>query len=86
MKGEIFETSQRSDGNGGWSRPLGKRKLVSYRQTFNLTKYDATDEIIVHICLHISYQESNRLCLFAFRHFQCTIIILLYFPIYLKYL
>ncbi len=32
-KGEIFETSQRSDGDGGWGRTLGERNLVNYRQT-----------------------------------------------------
>ena len=27
----------------------GENKIINYRQTFNLTKYDATDILTVHI-------------------------------------
>ena len=47
--GKIFETSQRSDGDGGYGVPKGENKIVDYHQTFNLTKYDATDTIKVHM-------------------------------------
>ncbi|MBR3254828.1 MAG: DUF4179 domain-containing protein [Clostridia bacterium] len=47
--GKRFETSQRSDGDGGCTIPSGKTKIVDYHQTFNLTKFDATDELKVHI-------------------------------------
>jgi len=46
--GKKFETAQRSDGDGGYSIDEQGR-IVNYYQTFNLTKYDATDEISVHI-------------------------------------
>lgn len=46
-KGEKFETAQRSDGDGGYS--LSPDNVIEYYQTFNLTKYDATDNITVHI-------------------------------------
>ena len=29
--------------------PAGENKIVDYHQTFNLTKYDATDTITVHM-------------------------------------
>lgn len=45
--GKKFETAQRSDGDGGYS--LSPENEIDYYQTFNLTKYDATDEITVHI-------------------------------------
>lgn len=45
--GKKFETAQRSDGDGGYS--LSPENVIDYYQTFNLTKYDATDEIMVHI-------------------------------------
>ena len=47
--GKRFETAQRSDGDGGYTLPAGENKIINYYQTFNLTKYDATDEITVHI-------------------------------------
>lgn len=47
--GKRFEISQKSDGDGGYTVPHGEDIIVDYRQTFNLTKYDATDEITIHI-------------------------------------
>lgn len=47
--GKKFETSQRSDGDGGYGIPKDEEKIINYSQTFNLTKYDATDNIKVHI-------------------------------------
>ena len=47
--GKRFETAQRSDGDGGYSLPAEYNKIVNYSQTFNLTKFDATDELKVHI-------------------------------------
>ena len=47
--GKKFETSQRSDGDGGYGVPEGEQKIIDYHQTFNLSKYDATDEITIHI-------------------------------------
>lgn len=46
--GKRFETAQRSDGDGGYGVDENNR-IVDYYQTFNLTKYDATNEITVHI-------------------------------------
>lgn len=37
------------DGNNGYSVPEGKKQIESYKQCFNLTRYDATDELTVHI-------------------------------------
>lgn len=48
-KGKKFETAQRSDGDGGYSVPYEENKIINYYQTFNLTTFDATDEIIVYI-------------------------------------
>lgn len=45
--GEKFEPAQRSDGDGCLS--LSTENVIDYYQTFNLTKYDATDNITVHI-------------------------------------
>ena len=45
--GKRFEPSARSDGDGGSS--LSPENVIDYYQTFNLTTYDATDEITVHI-------------------------------------
>lgn len=45
--GKRFEPSARSDGDGGSS--LSPDNIIDYYQTFNLTKYDATDEITLHI-------------------------------------
>lgn len=47
--GKRFETAGKSDGDGGYSLPAGENKIINYYQTFNLTKYDATDEITIHI-------------------------------------
>ena len=47
--GKKFETSQRSDGDGGYGVHDGERKIINYHQTFNLTKFDATDELKVHL-------------------------------------
>ena len=48
--GKRFEPAARSDGDGGYSLPAGEpNKIINYSQTFNLTKFDATDELKVHI-------------------------------------
>lgn len=47
--GKKFETAQTSDGDGGYGLPPEDNKIINYHQTFNLTKYDATDEITIHI-------------------------------------
>ena len=48
--GKKFEIAGRSDGDGGYSLPAGEsNKIINYSQTFNLTKFDATDELKVHI-------------------------------------
>lgn len=47
--GKRFETAQRSDGDGGYGVPKGENKIINYGQTFNLTQYDATDNITIHI-------------------------------------
>lgn len=47
--GKRFETAQRSDGDGGYGIPKGENKIIDYHQTFNLTKYDATNKITLHI-------------------------------------
>ena len=46
--GKKFETAQRSDEDGGYEF-TEDGKISDYRQTFNLTKYNATDTITVHI-------------------------------------
>ena len=49
-EGKKFEPAGRSDGDGGYSLPAGEPyKIINYSQTFNLTKFDATDELKVHI-------------------------------------
>lgn len=48
-KGMRFEPSGMSDGDGGYSLPAGENKIINYRQTFNLTKFDETDMIKVHM-------------------------------------
>ena len=46
--GKRFEPSH--DGNStGYSGASNQEKITDYKQTFNLTKYDATDELTVHI-------------------------------------
>ena len=49
-EGKRFEPARRSDGDGGFSLPAGEsNKIINYSQTFNLTKFDATDTLKVHI-------------------------------------
>ena len=45
--GKRFETS--NDGNNGYGGAQGESKIINYTQTFNLTKFDATDLLTVHI-------------------------------------
>jgi len=47
--GKRFEPSGRSDGDGGYGVPSGENKIINYYQTFNLTKYDETDTVKVHM-------------------------------------
>jgi len=47
--GRKFEKAERSDGDGGYNISLEKDIIKNYYQTFNLTKYDATDNITVYI-------------------------------------
>lgn len=46
--GKRFEPSGRSDADG-YGLPPEPHKIIDYSQTFNLTKFDATDELTVHI-------------------------------------
>ena len=39
----------RSDGDGGYGVPEEDNKIIEYYQTFNLTSYDATDNISIHM-------------------------------------
>lgn len=45
--GKRFEVS--NNGDNGYSVPAGTEQIENYTQTFDLTKYDATDELTVHI-------------------------------------
>lgn len=45
--GKIFEPAGRSDGDGGCS--LSPQNEIDYYQTFNLTNYDSTDTVTVHL-------------------------------------
>lgn len=45
--GKRFEAS--NDGNNHYRGAKGEEKITDYAQTFNLTKFDATDELTVHI-------------------------------------
>lgn len=45
--GKRFETSK--DGTNGYGGANGENKIIDYHQTFDLTKYDATDNLTVHI-------------------------------------
>lgn len=45
--GKRFEAS--NDGNNYYRGAKGEEKITDYAQTFNLTKFDATDELTVHI-------------------------------------
>lgn len=47
--GKKYETSKRSDGDGGYGVIHDENKITNYHQTFNLTKFDATDNIEIHI-------------------------------------
>lgn len=48
-EGKRFEPAGSSDGDGGYSLPEGENKIINYHQTFNLTTFDATDAIMIHI-------------------------------------
>lgn len=49
-KGKKFETARRSDGDGGYGLPADEpNTIIDYHQTFNLTEFDATDTVTVHI-------------------------------------
>lgn len=45
--GKRFEISK--DGTNGYGGAKGENKIIDYHQTFDLTKFDATDELTVHI-------------------------------------
>ena len=45
--GKRFEVSR--NGQNGYSVPAGTEQIENYTQTFDLTKYDTTDELTVHI-------------------------------------
>ena len=45
--GKRFEVSR--NGQNGYGVPAGTEQIENYKQTFDLTKYDATDELTVHI-------------------------------------
>ncbi len=47
LDGKRFEPAARSDGDGLTS--LSSENVIDYYQTFNLTTYDATNEITFHI-------------------------------------
>ena len=47
--GKRFEPAGMSDGDGGYSVPAGENKIINYHQTFNLTKFDETDILKVHM-------------------------------------
>lgn len=44
-----FDISQTNDGEAGYGVPKGESKIVKYHQTFNLTRYDATEKIRIHL-------------------------------------
>ena len=48
-KGRKFEKSMRSDGDGSYGVPKDENKIIEYHNTFNLTKYDATEIIKLYI-------------------------------------
>ena len=64
--GKRFQPAMRSDGDGGYSLPAEPNKIINYSQTFNLTKFDATDELKVHIFTNkgeeiiIEYERSKE--------------------------
>lgn len=45
--GKRFEISM--DGNSGYSVPEGKNQIENYTQSFNLTSFDATEKLTVHL-------------------------------------
>ena len=45
--GKRFDVAQ--NGTSGYGVPEGENKIINYTQTFDLTTFDATDEISVHI-------------------------------------
>ncbi len=47
--GKRFEPSGISDGEGGYSILKGESKVTNYHQTFNLTSFDATEKLTVHM-------------------------------------
>lgn len=48
--GKKFEPAGSSDGDGGYGLPATEPDtIIDYHQTFNLTEYDATDTVTVHI-------------------------------------
>lgn len=49
--GKKFEAS--NDGNNGYGGAKGEKYIFDYSQTFNLTKFDATDILTVHIFTNI---------------------------------
>lgn len=49
MDGKRFEPAGRSDGDGGYGVPAEENKIINYYQTFNLTSYDATDVLKIHM-------------------------------------
>ena len=63
--GKRFECASRSDGDGGYALAEEQNKIINYTQTFNLTKFDATDELTVHIFTNkgeeiiIEYEKSK---------------------------
>ena len=64
--GKKFEPSGRSDGDGGYSIPAESNKIINYSQTFNLTKFDATNTLTVHIFTNkgeeiiVEYEKSKN--------------------------
>lgn len=49
-KGKKFESAGSSDGDGGYGLPADEPDtIIDYHQTFNLTEFDATDTVTVHI-------------------------------------
>ena len=47
--GKRFEPASKGDGHGGLGLSSEPNKIINYSETFNLTKFDATDELKVHI-------------------------------------
>ena len=45
--GKRFKISR--NGSNGYGVPAGTEQIENYKQTFDLPKYDATDELTVHI-------------------------------------